>query len=130
MEKHFDIWNGLKKTLDAILHRPPFVSEGDIWWVSFGENVGSETSGKSALFSRPAVILKKLSHGFYLVAPTTTKDKTGTWYVPIRHKEILTNVCLHQIRTIDYRRLSSKMGSLDDADILRIKEGFRKLYSL
>jgi mRNA-degrading endonuclease toxin of MazEF toxin-antitoxin module len=45
-------------------------------------------------------------------------------------KGIMTNVCLHQLRTIDYRRLSSKMGSLDDSDFQKVKEGFRKLYSL
>jgi len=87
-------------------------------------------SGKNTLFSRPAVILKKLSHGFYLVVPTTTKEKVGSWYVPVLHKGIAENVCLHQMRTIDYRRLSSKMGSLDDADFQKVKEGFRKLYLL
>lgn len=37
-----------------------------------GENVGSEMNGKSDLFSRPALILKKLLASFFLVAPTTS----------------------------------------------------------
>ena len=32
--------------------------------------------------------------------------------------------CLHQARSIDYRRLSSKLGTLDDEDFARIKAGF------
>lgn len=36
--------------------------------------------------------------------------------------------CLHQVRTIDYRRLSSKMGTLDTNDFARIQEGFMSLY--
>lgn len=129
MDGLFDEWNVLKQKLDGIVHRPPYVSEGDIWWLNIGKNVGSEMNGKSVLFSRPAVILKKLSHGFYLVAPTTTKTKAGTWYVSIRQKGIRMVVCLHQIRTIDFRRLSSKLGTLDDTDKQNVQKGFLGLYT-
>ena len=126
--KKFLEWIGLKEKLHKKEHRPPHVSEGDIWWSSLGENVGSEINGKSNLFSRPAIILKKLSHGFYLVAPTSSKIRQGTWYVKFRQQEKDRVVCLHQIRTIDYRRLSSKLGTLDDEDFRRIKNGFNLLY--
>jgi len=46
-------------------------------------NVGSEINGKSALFSRPVIIYKKLSHGFYFVIPTTTQKKEGSWFVRV-----------------------------------------------
>jgi hypothetical protein len=36
--------------------------------------------------------------------------------------------CLHQARAIDYRRLSSKLGTIDDKDFGRVKSGFRALY--
>ncbi len=127
-EKHFNQWHTLKQKLDGVAYKAPLVSEGDIWWLSIGENIGSEMNGKSEQFSRPAVILKKLAHNFYLIAPTTTKEKIGSWYVPIRHKGTVMQVCLHQIRTVDYRRLSSKLGSLDDADRANIRTGFLKLY--
>lgn len=129
MDELFDEWNALKQKLDKIVHRPPYVSEGDIWWLNIGKNVGSEMNGKSVLFSRPAVILKKFSHGFYLVAPTTTKTKAGTWYVSFRQSGIRMAACLHQIRTIDFRRLSSKLGTLDDTDKQNIQKGFRNLYT-
>ena|ERR1043166_5489803 len=126
--KRFLEWIGLKERLHNIAHKPPLVSQGDIWWASIGENVGSEVNGKSALFSRPVIIFKKLAHGFYFVIPTTTQVREGTWYVKFRQHEREMVASLHQARAIDYRRLSSKLGTLDDEDYSRIKDGFRSLY--
>jgi hypothetical protein len=70
-------WIGLKEKLQRSEHRPPFVSERDLWWASLGQNVGSEVNGKSDR-SHPVLIMQKLAHGFYLVAPTTTKPREGT----------------------------------------------------
>ena len=76
----------MKKKLDEGKHKAPYVSEGDIWWASIGENVGLEIGGKSKLFSRPVIIFRKLAHGFYFVIPTTTKMKSGSWYVSFKNK--------------------------------------------
>lgn len=57
--KDFDSWFVLKPKLDAKESKPPLVSERDIWWLSIGENVGSEIDGKSELHSRPAIVFKK-----------------------------------------------------------------------
>jgi len=126
--KDFLQWFGLKQKLHDNKAKVPFVRERDLWWVSLGENIGSEINGKSDLYSRPVVIIKKLAHGFFLVAPTTTKDHEGTWYVPIIFNEKKTNVCLHQIRTIDYRRLSSRIGQISGDDFEIVKGGFKRLY--
>lgn len=126
--KRFLEWIGLKEKLHNSEHVPPLVSHGDIWWVSIGENVGSEINGKNSLFSRPAIIYKKLAHGFYFVIPTTTKARVGTWYVPFRHQEQDMVACLHHARSIDHRRLSTKLGTLDDEDFQRVKDGFNALY--
>lgn len=128
MIKRFLEWIGLKEKLHLTNKEPPLVSERDLWWVSFGENIGSEINGKSILFSRPGLILKKLSRGFYLVVPTTSQEKEGSWYVPIEHEGKKTNACLHQIRTIDSRRLSSRMGQIDSDDFRRVKNAFWDLY--
>mgnify|MGYP001575368511 CR=1 FL=1 len=126
--KKFLEWIGLKEKLHNQKHHPPLVSQGDIWWASVGENVGSEINGKNNLFSRPVIILKKLAHGFYFIIPTTTQIKAGTWYVKFRQQEKEMIACLHQARAIDYRRLSSKLGTLDDEDFIRVKDGFHSLY--
>lgn len=126
--KRFFEWITLKAKLDSNECKPPYVNEGDIWWCSVGENVGSEIGGKSDLFSRPVVILKKLSHGFYFVVPTTTRTREGTWFVGFSHRGIIMNACLHQSRAIDYRRFYSKLGRLGDDDFDRLKKGFIRLY--
>jgi mRNA interferase MazF len=108
MLKRFSEWFGLKKKLHERQQTPPLVSEREIWWASVGENVGSEINGKSALFSRPVIIYKKLSHGFYFVIPTTTQKKEGSWFVRVRYQRTDMTACLHQARAIDHRRLSSR----------------------
>jgi mRNA interferase MazF len=126
--KKFSSWFRLKSQLHDAAHAAPLVSEGDIWWASVGENVGSEINGKSRLFSRPVVIYKKLAHGFYFVVPTTTQERKGSWFIAFRQNETRMVACLHQARAIDYRRLSTKLGTLDDEDFGRVKDGFRTLY--
>ena len=130
MQHEFDQWNQLKQQLASRDAKAPYVTEGDIWWFSLGKNVGSEINGKSDQFSRPAVIFKKLAHHLYFVLPTTTQQRTGTWYVPIRHKGKNMTVCLQQARIVDAKRISSKIGTLDDADMERIRNGFRNLYGI
>ncbi|WFU32429.1 type II toxin-antitoxin system PemK/MazF family toxin [Bradyrhizobium brasilense] len=128
--KRFFEWLGLKERLHKAKHAPPLVSERDIWWASMGENVGSEINGKSDLFSRPVIVLKKLAHGFYFVIPTTTQLREGTWYVAFQQHGKDVAACLHQARAIDFRRLSSRLGRVDSDDFERVKDGFRKLYKL
>ena len=126
--KRFLEWIRIKINLHENNAEPPLVNERDLWWISFGENVGSEMDGKSRLFSRPGLIIKKLSHGFFLVAPTTSKPHDGSWYVKIKQTGRDTFVCLHQIRAVDYRRFSTRLGQIDGDDFARVKEVFWKLY--
>ena len=128
VEKRFNEWIELKEKIHSNNYNPPFVSERDIWWISFGENVGSEMNGKSKLFSRPGIILKKLARNFYLIAPTTSQERKGTWYTNIEFEDKEMYVCLHQIRTVDFRRLSTRLGRIGDSDFNKIKNGFKKLY--
>jgi mRNA-degrading endonuclease toxin of MazEF toxin-antitoxin module len=121
-------WIKLKEDLHNKKRIIPPILERDIWWVSFGENIGSEINGKSKWFSRPGLVLKKLSRGSYLVAPTTSKKREGTWYVEITLDGKKTYVCLHQIRIIDYRRLSSQLGHLEGRDFRKVKEALARLY--
>lgn len=127
--KKFIAWLSLKEKLHFKNYQPPYMSEGEIWWSSIGENIGSEIDGKSSLFSRPVIILRKLAHGFYFIIPTTTQLRNGSWYVSFKQKGQMMTACLHQARSIDYRRLSSKLGTLDDSDFEGIKNDFKKLYT-
>jgi len=128
MIKRFLEWIHLKQVLHEREHQSPRVKERDVWGVSLGENVGSEMNGKSKKFSRPAVIYKKLSRHFYLVVPLTTKRKEGSWYVHFVLHAKDEYACLHQIRTVDYRRLYDQIGVVSKADFMKIENGFDLLY--
>lgn len=126
--KRFLEWIGLKEKLDSKISTAPFVSEGEVWWASLGENVGYEINGKSKDFTRPILIFRKLSNGFYFVIPLTTKIHTGTWYVNYKQAGVDITACLHQARSIDYRRLHRRLGELDQLNFLQVQNGFQKLY--
>lgn len=129
MEKRFTEWIDLKARLHLENAHVPHVNEGDIWWASLGENIGFEINGKSRLFSRPVIILKKMMYGFYFVIPTTTQIKDRPWLVPFRHNFVGMEACIHQARPIDYRRLSSRIGQIDESDFFKIRERFKKFFS-
>lgn len=127
--KRFLEWIGVKEKLHLKVHLPPRVYEGEIWWAGLGENIGKEINGKSHDFTRPVIIFKKLSRDFYLVIPTTTQIRSGTWYVAFSLKGQLEVACLHQIRSLDFKRLHSKLGELDDRDFKKVQAGFLSLCS-
>lgn len=125
--KNFLDWINRKEKLHYSEHKPPLVKERDVWWSSLGENVGSEMNGKSSDFSRPVIIVKKFTHTFYLVIPTTTKMHEGSWYAPFDLAGVKMNACMHQARVIDYRRIHSKIGQIDSTEFNRIKNQFKNL---
>ena len=127
--KRFLEWINLKEKLHSKIISAPYVNEGEMWWASMGENIGFEINGKSKSFTRPVVIYKKLTHNFYFVIPTTTQNRTGSWYVNFVQQGVKEAACLHQVRTIDYKRLFSKIGEVDEEDFKRIKIDFLRLYS-
>ena len=126
--KNFQDWFSLKPKLDENNHRPPFVSERDLWWAHLGENIGTEISGKSNRYTRPVIVFRKLSNYTFLIIPTSTKIKSGSWFANFVHKNTNMMACLHQIKVIDYRRLQNKIGRIDIKDFKQIKNQFKKLY--
>ncbi len=128
MDKQFEEWMDLKEKLHYQNLQPHLVKESEIWWASLGKNIGFEINGKSTLHTRPVIILKKLSKNFYLVVPTTSQIRKGTWYVNFSPSSLVKTGCIHQIRTIDDRRLHSRMGQLSRVDFSKLKEDFFRLY--
>lgn len=126
-EKDFQKWHGLKTKLDSTSTQVLF-KEREIWWCSVGVNVGEESDGKSKLFSRPILVLRRLTKYSFVGLPTTTADKQGTWYVQSKQAGRVSSVMLNQIRIFSSKRLSSKMGELDDADWKKVKERFLSFY--
>lgn len=127
MNKNFDDWFVLKKNIHDKTQKPRLFKERQIWWCALGENIGTETNGKSDLFSRPILIYKKLSQNTFVGLAMTSKDKQGSWYVPITQHKKESNVVLSQIRVMDEKRLYKLMGELDDKDWQKVVDGFKNL---
>ena len=72
--KDFDKWNEVKKRVHHE-ERKVNIRSGEIRWVSFGVNVGSEIDGKGISFTRPALILHVIGSHLALIAPMSTKVK-------------------------------------------------------
>jgi mRNA interferase MazF len=130
--KDFTAWFNLKPILDAKQSVPP-IAEREIWWCSVGVNVGTETDGKNSpnstrkvQFTRPVLILKKLSRFTFVGIPLTSKDKKGSWYYPIKLKNRQSNLILSQTRSFDTRRLQRKIEKISDSQFLQIKKTYLK----
>lgn len=129
MIKNFLEWIGLKERIHNNNNVPPFFNEGEIWWCAVGENVGIEINGKGNLFSRPVFVYKKLSKDGFLGIPFSTQSKKGSWFIQVSFKGENNIANLSQIRVFSSYRMYEIMGSLDDNDIKKIKNGFLRLYS-
>ena len=121
MQKDFDRWNDVKKTINATDEDDRlYFHEGDIWWVHLGVNVGYEIDGKSSDFSRPVIILRKYNQYSFLALPLTTNARPNKWRVPIglvADRDAFA--VLSQLRNIDSRRLIEKKGHVP-LDVLAI----------
>ncbi len=120
-------WIGVKQKLAGRDYEPPFLREGDLWWCGIGENVGIEINGKSHDFTRPVIVVKKFGRFGFLGVPTSTKQRTGSWYVTFSHKGIKETALLSQMRVFSYKRLHTKMGELDQTDMRNVKEALARL---
>lgn len=123
----FDDWIGVKKSVH-FGGKMPSISEGEVWWCAIGKNVGIEINGKSEHFSRPVLILKKLSKLGFLGVPLTSQNKVGSWYVSFEFQGIVETAALCQIRVISVSRLYKKIGRVPKSDLATAKNAFLKLY--
>ena len=125
--KDFDGWIKVKENVHYY-GRIPNIKEGEIWWCAVGENVGIEINGKSNAFSRPVLVMKKLSRFGFLGVPLTSQFHAGNWYVEFIFKSKKQFASLAQIRVFSVSRLYKKIGTAPDSDLQLVKKGFRKLY--
>lgn len=126
--KHFAEWMNVKDDLHRT-GRIPNVKDGDIWWCSVGENVGVEINGKSSLFSRPVLVLKKISRYGFLGVPLTSKEHSGSWYASFVFQDKKQTAALAQVRTFSVSRLHNRIGTLTIADLSLVRRAFDQLYS-
>ena len=126
--KDFDKWNEVKK----IVHneeRKVNIRAGEIRWVSFGVNVGSEIDGKGLSFTRPALILHVIGSHLALILPMSTKVKDVAGYMPFTWKGVTTALCIHQVRMVSTKRVLSRKGRISQNKLKTIKKEVSKFFS-
>jgi len=124
-KKDFDGWNELKK----ITHGKSDnfgVHEREIWWTSFGVNVGVEIDGKNEMFERPSLILRKFNRQMVWVLPITSRSKNPRFYERFLFNDSENFVVLTQLRTVSTKRFVRKVGMISRDDFERIMERVKK----
>ena len=111
--KRFAEWLKLKQKIHEDARTAVFY-EGEVWWCNIGENIGTEINGKSALFTRPILIFKKLDDKSFVGLPLSTSRKLGDWYAPVNFQEKSGSVVISQVRILSVRRLYFKMGKIGE----------------
>jgi mRNA interferase MazF len=111
MFEKFTNWIQLKFSIHN-QEKNPFFKEREIWWCQFGQNIGDEENGKGDNFMRPVIIIRKYNQNLALVLPTSTKIKDNQYYYKINYKNKDYSALLSHARTIDTKRLKSKIADL------------------
>lgn len=129
--KLIDEWNNFKKEIAFITMKELIgLKNREIWWCSVGMNVGQETYGKGNNFSRPVLIIKRLSSQLCFALPLTTKPHTGDWYYKFTFRNKTQYVMLNQLRVFHANRLGIKIGRINHKDFLNIKKKLKHLLEL
>lgn len=127
--KDFDKWNLAKKRVNKE-ERKINIRAGEIRWVAFGVNVGSEIDGKGESFTRPALILHVIGSHLALIAPMSTKNKNIAGYFSFDWKKTTAALCIHQIRIVSQKRVLSRKGKISVGKLKKIKKEVAKFFGI
>lgn len=127
--KNFDGWNLVKKRLNEEDHKV-YIRAGEIRWVAFGVNVGSEIDGKGVSFTRPALVVHVIGSHLALVAPMSTKMKDIAGYIPFEWKGVTSALCIHQIKIVSQKRILSRRGKVSNQRLKNIKLQISRFFAL
>jgi mRNA interferase MazF len=125
--KDFDGWNIVKKHIESE-ERRVHIRAGEIRWVAFGVNVGSEIDGKGVSFTRPAVIVHVVGSHLALVVPMSTSAKEIAGYVPFEWKGRVVALCVHQTRIVSQKRVLSRKGKIAPKRLEKVKDEIAKFF--
>ena len=122
MVKNYLQWTPVKILLNKNTQRPTY-KEGDVFWMSVGENIGFEQDGKGRLSSRPVLIIRGFSRELFWGIPLTSQPKRGKYYYGFTMNGRVSTAILSQMRAFDAKRIvdASRMGRVDNGVMDEIK---------
>lgn len=113
MIKDFKKWHDKKSQVNQIEKRP-FFHEREIWFCHLGSNIGFEQDGTGKDFQRPVVVIRKFNNEICWVISLSKTDKRNKYYFAFKFDANITSVAiLSQIKLLDARRLSRRIGEMD-----------------
>jgi len=127
MDDKLKKWHKVKENLIKSNKRIYF-HEREVWWCSIGKNIGFEQNGKGEEFTRPIIIIKRLSLDTCLIVPLTTSKKRKNLF-PLGNlvdEKEKTYAMVEQIRLIDAKRLGKKIGILNNETYAKLLDLIRK----
>ncbi len=124
MDEDYNDWNNLKKSLSKG-ESNIFFHEREVWYCSIGKNIGYEEDGKNELFERPILIIKKFNNDIFLSIPLTSSSKDNIYYFKYELNNREYSGILSQIRLLDRKRLSRKIGMIKKSDFKNIINNIR-----
>ena len=127
--KDFDNWNEMQKHLNSD-DKHVNIRAGEIRWVAFGVNIGSEIDGKGISFTRPALIVHVIGSNLALVVPLSTKVKEMVGYLSFEFQGKTVSLCIHQSKTISQKRILSRKGKISEKKLGEIKEHLKRFFAL
>ena len=124
----FANWTKLKIRIHAFEYEKNiYFKEGQIWWVSLGQNIGSEENGKNKNFERPVLILKKFNATTFWSISISSKPKKGRNYYEFSFNNQKYVLNLSQLRLLSSKRLLRFVGNINDADFIVVRNIIRNL---
>lgn len=119
-------WHILKSEINTTKKVPEF-TEGQIWNISLGSNIGFEQDGKGDSYYRPVIVLKKFNKNIFLGIPLTHTTKDLPFYFHFNFQNEKSAGILSQIRLLDGKRFGNLLGSLSVKDYQQLKEKTKQL---
>ncbi len=116
----FDLWGRQKQRIHS--RASVFCNVREIWWCALGLNIGSEQNGKNDIFERPVLIIKVFNRNICRVIPLTSKLREDEYHSIIHLEKQTSCVIFSQIKTLSTKRLSRKIGRLDETEFKKIIE--------
>jgi len=131
MMKNFHDWNNKKINLDKIVDDYNHPKEKEIWWCSLGINIGTEVYGKGSDYTRPVLVINAEGAESFIGIPLSSKVKNRKYSCIIKTLDNKLHTALvYQTRSLDKRRLTSKIYDLPTEEYEKVKEYFLKLYKI
>lgn len=129
-KKEFERWNIVKQKINNKKKVKVNIRSGDIRWIIFGVNVGSEIDGKGESFLRPALVVNVSGKNTALVIPMSTKIKDIPGYLSFEWKGQVVSLCISQMKVISQKRILHRLGRIADTKLPILKGAIRLFFRL